>query len=62
MPVHEASMSFGRSRSFHSSDAKLCSMSIAPWVSMGASANALLAAQSISCKASVTTQGKPPPP
>ena len=35
---------------------------MAPWVSSGAIASAMLALLSISCMAMPTSQGKPPPP
>ena len=37
-------------------------MSTAPWVSIGHSENAMLAAVIISCIATPTSHGKPPPP
>ncbi len=62
VPVHRPLTIGRRNRSCCSSLPWLVSRSIAPWVSRGHSEKAMLADVSISCIASATSHGNPPPP
>jgi hypothetical protein len=62
VPVHSPVTILGRNISRWVSEPYRSSMSMAPCVRNGHSEKAMLAAVSISWMATVTSQGKPPPP